>query len=723
MSLTINKEVKGNLARLLAAENLVVEHRKVSTASFNVETRVLTLPMWELASSTVYDLLVGHEVGHALFTPVEDWRDSLEENIPKDYVNVVEDARIEKLMKRKYAGLARSFYYGYKQLNDDDFFSLKEEDISKFSLIDRINLQFKVGNYVNIPFEKNESHFIPMIENAETFDDVLDICKKLVEFLKQENKEQEVISNINPNQFGNSSSTPSEVPSQESSEMEVEGDSEESSGKQEEITSSSGGSTFDSSVGGDRSVSDGKESKTQKKFEEKISALNEPNNIGYQEPVYASVPEINVNKIIVSYKKVLELFETEETKYGAYWKNGGGQAYDKSQVISSLNDYKTSVSKEVSYLVKEFEMKKSADAYHRGSIARTGVIDTNKLHTYRYNDNIFKKISVIPEGKNHGMIFLLDWSGSMYHHMKNTVKQLIKLLWFCKKVQIPFEVYAFSDQYYRCYEEDEFDVDQPNVIYMSPKFSLLNFVSSKSTNAEFKKCIENLWFLGDHTHDRTLSGSTPSSLDLGGTPLNEAIMCLHKIIPQFKRQNSLSKVNVITLTDGASNWMLYTTNEESAVYPGTFFRKRVRNNFCLRDRKTGRVYRGVNENNSSTSLTTILIEDLKFKFPEVNFIGFRIVSMGEFSSFLSYVYPDKSWYKEEEKKQMKKDNCFSFKESVGYDMLFTILSNMMKEEIEIDLDTTENDVSIKTVASQFRKKMKSKTNNKKMLSQFAELVS
>ena len=100
-------------------------------------------------------------------------------------------------------------------------------------------------------------------------------------------------------------------------------------------------------------------------------------------------------------------------------------------------------------------MKKSADAYHRGSIARTGVIDTNKLHTYRYNDNIFKKISVIPEGKNHGMIFLLDWSGSMYHHMKNTVKQLIKLLWFCKKVQIPFEVYAFSDQYYQCYEEDE----------------------------------------------------------------------------------------------------------------------------------------------------------------------------------------------------------------------------------------------------------------------------
>ena len=58
-------EIKETLAKLLATENLIVEHRKVSTAFFNVEKRVLTLPMWEKASPLVYDLLVGHEVGHA----------------------------------------------------------------------------------------------------------------------------------------------------------------------------------------------------------------------------------------------------------------------------------------------------------------------------------------------------------------------------------------------------------------------------------------------------------------------------------------------------------------------------------------------------------------------------------------------------------------------------------------------------------------------------------
>jgi len=714
----INKEVKGNLARLLAAENLMVEHKKVSTASFNVVDRILTLPLWERASSTVYDMLVGHEVGHALFTPVEDWRDSLKEEIPKDYVNVVEDARIEKLMKRKYAGLARSFYYGYKELNHNDFFGLKDEDISKMSLIDRINLQFKIGNYINIPFEKNEYHFIPMIENVESFEEVIDVCKKIVLFLKENQTPdtiQEHVSNMDLDELGNSSNSSLQESSQRESDNQVEGNSDKSSEKEDEANSDSSGGANSSG----RSISDGEESKTQKNFEDKISDLNDPFG---SNPDYASIPEFDVNKRIVSYKKIIELFETDHN------------VFPRDKVISSLNDYRNFVSKEVNYLVKEFEMKKSADAYHRGTISRTGVIDTNKLHTYKYNDNIFKKISVIPEGKNHGMIFLLDWSGSMYHHMRNTVKQLIKLLWFCKKVQIPFEVYAFSDQYY-CTEVIESLEDRtsfkPNTIFISPKFSLLNFVSSKSTNSEFKSSIENLWFLGNVLDSyRSIYGHVPMGLDLGGTPLNESLMCLHKIIPQFKRQNSLSKVNVITLTDGVSNWMTYNSDEYSQVYQGEFLRKRIRNNFCLRDRKTGRVYRGVNENESNSSFTTILIEDLKFKFPEVNFIGFRVMNMYEFSNFLRYVNPNHTYFGNHSdtwadyKKQFKKDNCFSFKENVGYDTLFTILTNMMKEEKEVDLDKTScESVNIRNVASQFRKKMKSKTTNKKMLSQFTELVS
>ena len=43
---TMNLDVKGNLARLLATENITVQHNNVQTASFDVKNRVLTLPIF-----------------------------------------------------------------------------------------------------------------------------------------------------------------------------------------------------------------------------------------------------------------------------------------------------------------------------------------------------------------------------------------------------------------------------------------------------------------------------------------------------------------------------------------------------------------------------------------------------------------------------------------------------------------------------------------------------
>jgi hypothetical protein len=109
--------------------------------------------------------------------------------------------------------------------------------------------------------------------------------------------------------------------------------------------------------------------------------------------------------------------------------------------------FKRNAQKEVNYLVKEFECRKAADSYARATTARTGVLDTSKLHTYKYNEDLFRKVSVIPDGKNHGLIFVLDWSGSMSRVMLDTIKQLYNLIWFCKKVSIPFEVYAFTNEW------------------------------------------------------------------------------------------------------------------------------------------------------------------------------------------------------------------------------------------------------------------------------------
>ena len=103
-------EIKGKLAKLLATENLIIEHRDVTTASFDVEKRVLTLPMWKINSEDVYDLLVAHEVGHALYTDPRNWfMEDEYKDLNPSLVNITEDARIEKLMKRRYAGLNKTF--------------------------------------------------------------------------------------------------------------------------------------------------------------------------------------------------------------------------------------------------------------------------------------------------------------------------------------------------------------------------------------------------------------------------------------------------------------------------------------------------------------------------------------------------------------------------------------------------------------------------------------
>ena len=159
-------EVKSQLAKLLATEDLIVEQKKVETASFNTHTRVLTLPMWN-ASNDVYDMLVCHEVGHALYTPDKDTPRS----IPRQFINVTEDARIEKMMKRRYAGVFKTFNRGYDQLAEDDFFELEGVDISKMNLADRANLWFKIGAFIDIPIERGEEmDIINQIADAETFD-------------------------------------------------------------------------------------------------------------------------------------------------------------------------------------------------------------------------------------------------------------------------------------------------------------------------------------------------------------------------------------------------------------------------------------------------------------------------------------------------------------------------------------------------------------------------
>ena len=131
------KTQKDNLAKLLAKENLTIVHRKVPTAYFDLKNRLLCCPILkEDISSELYDLFMGHEVSHALNTPYEGVHSAVTKNRTlKGYLNVVEDVRIERMIKDTYPGLRKSFFKAYNELMDIDFFGIKEKNLQELSLI------------------------------------------------------------------------------------------------------------------------------------------------------------------------------------------------------------------------------------------------------------------------------------------------------------------------------------------------------------------------------------------------------------------------------------------------------------------------------------------------------------------------------------------------------------------------------------------------------------
>ena len=708
-----SQEIKGNLARLLATENLIVEHRKTPTAMFDVERRVLTLPLWDKASSTVYDMLVGHEVGHALFTPNEDWREVAD--CPKDFVNVIEDARIEKLMKRKYPGLRKSFAGGYQELNDRDFFSVANEDIDSFSLIDRINLHFKIGASALIPFSIEEQVFVARTDLAETFEEVLQIAVDVHEFSKQE-KVMDIPAPQSPE---------SEIESTDGEESEQQTEAQAESSDEDQPNTQGGASSSgadledvrDDWYDEDGNLMDdeggfegGDTSETQRAFDNASENLSSRH---VNNPIYVEIPnKIDLDKHVVDWTTLHDWIDSQ-----AY------EAEKYEEVDSKYLEFRKQSQKEVNYLVKEFECRKSADAYARAGQSKTGVLDTSKLHTYKYNEDLFKKVTIVPDGKNHGLIFILDWSGSMANELLPTVKQLLNLTAFCKKVQIPFEVYAFTNEWVVAqrvmnpddFNEREFGKDvKKNTVHIDEYFYLINFISSRSNARDYERMCKNLWREASVYRNYTGYQST-IGLQLSGTPLNESIILLNYMIPEFKKQNDLQKVNVCILSDGEGCAIGYgheiylDHKDEYAVRP-----RRLDYYQVLRDRETGITYKAFDYDN----ITNTFIQQVRDRNPGVNVIGFRILAGNQLASFVGRYAVYENYHAVQ--KQWKKEKSAIIPNPIAYSALYAISNNALNESTEFNV---ESGAKKGDISRAFKKMLSNKSNNKKLLSSFIGYVS
>jgi hypothetical protein len=716
----VNYEVKGQLAKLLATEDLIIENRKVSTASFDVHRRILTLPLWERASGVVYDLLVGHEVGHALYTPDIDWTKEYPE-VPKNFVNVFEDVRVERKMKNKFAGLAKTFYNGYSELSADDFFGIADENVDGLGFVDRINLYFKIGNFVDIEFSDEEIIFVQRAYDTNTFDDVLKLSQDVFNYLKEKSQHTESVqpqenSSQSQQDSDEKESTPQEANSEEKGESPSNQQSpsfESDSNEQPEKQESRGGDEF--------------ETITDSNLEDNIESLT-TNNTFYS-PTYAEIPLLDLNKFVASNSDIHEYLSRYYTSY----EEKVCQEYDilnpYSSIDSEYTQFRNSAQKEVNYLVKEFECRKAADSYSRATTARTGVLDCTKLHTYKYNEDLFKKVTTLADGKNHGLIFVLDWSGSMSDVFLDTIKQLYNLIWFCRKLNIPFDVYAFTNEWKRGgYYKDEYlqpDLEYPcerkdGEFQIDNSFSMMQILTSSCRKSDMENQLRNIFRLANSLDSRCRYQCLyqyPSRLGLSGTPLNEAIISLNSIIPDFFKRNKIQKVQTIVLTDGEAcyikiNRSIYN-NDGSYAYMGV--RSVIPGNTYIRDRITGQTFK-IGEDHQDT--TTALLNQLRSRFPNMNFIGMRLLNSRDTNSFIRrYTKFDHS-VSEKLIETYRKTKSFVLND-VGYHAYFGLSSSALSNDVEFEV---KEDATKSQIKSAFAKSLKGKKMNKKILGEFINFI-
>jgi hypothetical protein len=582
-----------------------------------------------------------------------------------------------------------------------------------------------------LDFKPEEQEIVNLIGACESFADALIAAEELYKYCKKEKEQQQKVADFDSHETqGNSQSPASDFVESNDSSSEQEGESDNSSDidTSESYGGTARGEETQVKSGGEK---DDPEVRTADSLEDKIQNL--VNNDGY-ESVYVEIPQVNLNTIIA---KNSEVHKEINDSFAHQQKLHNGHAEEKGYTLVNLykdsdlefKKFKSSAQKEVNYLVKEFECRKAADQYARASTARTGVLDTTRLHTYKYNEDLFKKVSVIPDGKNHGLVFVLDWSGSMSDVMIDTCKQLFNLVWFCKKVSIPFEVYAFTNEWRRGewdYEKERYLAadrephyqKKDGLLVVDETFSMMNVLTSKVSGKELENQMLNIWRLA-YCFGRGYSCSYTYSnrMSLSGTPLNEALIALHQILPKFQKENKLQKVQCIVLTDGEASQLVrhkeVQRKWDKEPYIGTGYIQPM--DTFLRDRKLGTTYR---IHYAHHQFTDVLLKNLKDKFSSTNFIGIRVLEGRNISHFIQMYHSHNDKQYEKIQSDWRKLRSFTITNS-GYDAYFGMSASALSQDTEFEVAECATKSQIK---SAFVKSLKTKKLNKKVLGEFISLV-
>ena len=711
-------ESKSLLAKLMATENLVVEQRKVSTAMFDTVNRVLIVPILDnKIPSHTYDLFMGHEVGHAIWTPTDGQKIREKYDIPHNLANLVEDSRIERKIKYKYPGLKNSFIKGYKDLLDRNFFETKGVNINKMKFIDRLNLHCKGGALLNIQFSQKELNLVKAVESTETYEDVMNVCRKIIDFTKEnltnkesidlsfpnfEEEENDISDLIMDNDDGEDeeSDEDGQTDLTEKEEDDFDGIGNVSS-ESEDVDDLNGGDYADI----DDDVNDLLESVTDKAYKNNEYKLFSEESIDF---IYVNVPKLTPEQTVIDFKDVYEYYDTYKSKY-SYLKD------INMHDTEGFNKIRNEIKSGVSYLVKEFEMRKSADQLKKAIPAKTGDLNMSKIYSHQFNEDIFKKITIMPGAKSHGLVIFLDWSGSMHTHLMNTIKQLFNIVMFCKKVNIPYEVYTFTNPGSK---ETEFRQRRISGDLLFENVRLLNILSSRMNAAQFTKASSALVYMSSDSrnyYDKVI----PEWFNMNGTPLNHTIVAAMEIVPAFQRKHNLQIVNTIFLTDGEGDSGLDRIDTDNfgvkRIYAWNYS-SRQPTHVIVRDPVTKQQEKI--DFSDGRTMTASFIKLFKYR-TNSNIVGFYILSPNEFKNYVTKLFVNKGIDTQDIRANFSKNHCAVINND-GFDEYY-LLRSKKGDSDEPELVVKEN-ASAKALATAFSKYNTKRNTHRIVLNRFINII-
>ena len=777
---TPNNNSKSILAKALATENITVEFNPAShTAKFDIANRILTMPILKQdESECVTDMFIGHECGHALFSPYREkdtkaqggWWIEAEDiggtgnaQYVQDIMNIVEDVRIEKLMQSKFPGLRRDFTAAYRELADRDFFATVGKNLNDFNLIDRINLHFKCGAFMNVPFTADEQGIVDAIDTVQTHEEMVDATRRVFNYLRGQK------FNAPKMQSGGAASMNDQQSDDESNGngqgMTVTGDAQSdgnTKGDQSKTPNNAAANPDGAVEGNNHSQSQGNNTKggtglapdnllppikTQKAFDDKKQEMV---NTTIESSTITTLPVPDLSKIIFPHKKAHEVISNY---YSEYSRRGGDYANLINSIKTSYSDLVKSVNPLINTLIKQFEMKKAADMQKRTSISRTGKIDCDRIFKYKVTDDIFSRFSKIAEGKNHGLVMYVDWSSSMQMMTDDVLTQIIMLTQFCRRMNIPFDVYLFSSQYEMFNHYGQQKAGTPIVQYKdngktkytnrngntsidnsiagTTPFALIHMLSSSMSKIQINDAMFNTYLLGkmitgygkEFEKARAYRGY-PNCFGQGNTPLDPTILAAMYMVPEFQQKHKVQIVNTIFLTDGDSGYNYFQSYMENDSYYSQRYKSTVRSPLTNKEFVA----------NDPTSTDTMLR-----MFREVTgstTIGFYISSGGHCrytngdSKDLRTALKDHGFV---EADQMKVEQSYNYAtrsydktnkihKNHGYDRLFVLPSRVeIVDDLE-ELDNLSSNATLTKIRNTFMKSVEKRGNSRLFLNRFADVI-